>query len=157
MCRRSFLHTPRFFFNFGHTSPANALSRKCDLPMPQFPTSSKNDTTFQKALLHALLAMCPNAFARISPLGAVYMDGCSFAWPVSNGEEGTMLRKVSVAIEPGSLVGVVGFVGSGKSSFLSAILGDMPCVEGYLSVTVGFAFFRERMEQDEALLFLTFL
>ncbi|KAL3227512.1 hypothetical protein MRX96_004210 [Rhipicephalus microplus] len=37
---------------------------------------------------------------------------------------------VTLDVEPGSLVGVVGFVGSGKSSLLSAILGDMRCIEG---------------------------
>lgn len=40
------------------------------------------------------------------------------------------LRKVSCEIERGSLVAVVGSVGSGKSSFLSAILGEMESIGG---------------------------
>jgi len=40
------------------------------------------------------------------------------------------LKNVSCAIERGSLVAVVGTVGSGKSSFLSAILGEMESIGG---------------------------
>jgi ABC-type multidrug transport system fused ATPase/permease subunit len=40
------------------------------------------------------------------------------------------LQDISCDIEPGSLVAVVGPVGSGKSSFLSAILGEMEAVNG---------------------------
>ena len=40
------------------------------------------------------------------------------------------LRNVSCEIERGSLVAVVGSVGSGKSSFLSAILGEMESIGG---------------------------
>ena len=48
------------------------------------------------------------------------------------------LRNVSCEIERGSLVAVVGSVGSGKSSFLSAILGEMESIGGskvYMSST----------------------
>lgn len=38
------------------------------------------------------------------------------------------LQDISCEIEPGSLVAVVGSVGSGKSSFLSAILGEMESI-----------------------------
>lgn len=40
------------------------------------------------------------------------------------------LRNISCHIPAGSLVAVVGSVGSGKSSFLSAILGEMEALEG---------------------------
>ncbi len=40
------------------------------------------------------------------------------------------LRDISCTIEAGSLVGIVGTVGSGKSSFLSAVLGEMEAVDG---------------------------
>ncbi|KAK8765680.1 hypothetical protein V5799_031711 [Amblyomma americanum] len=40
------------------------------------------------------------------------------------------LLDVTLNVEAGSLVGIVGFVGSGKSSLLSAILGDMERVKG---------------------------
>ena len=40
------------------------------------------------------------------------------------------LQDISCTIQPGSLVAVVGPVGSGKSSFLSAILGEMEAING---------------------------
>jgi ATP-binding cassette subfamily C (CFTR/MRP) protein 1 len=40
------------------------------------------------------------------------------------------LKNISCTIERGSLVAVVGSVGSGKSSFLSAILGEMESIDG---------------------------
>ncbi|KAJ1719095.1 Canalicular multispecific organic anion transporter 1, partial [Coemansia biformis] len=58
--------------------------------------------------------------------GAVDLDKCMFSW----GEGKFALQPVSVAIAQGSFVGVIGKVGSGKSSFLSALCGDMPLVEG---------------------------
>ena len=44
------------------------------------------------------------------------------SWPK---EEKSILNKVSVTIKPGSLVALVGQVGSGKSSFLSLLLNEM--------------------------------
>lgn len=40
------------------------------------------------------------------------------------------LKNIACSIERGSLVAVVGSVGSGKSSFLSAILGEMESIDG---------------------------
>jgi len=40
------------------------------------------------------------------------------------------LKNINCSIERGSLVAVVGSVGSGKSSFLSAILGEMESIDG---------------------------
>ncbi|XP_042142943.1 ATP-binding cassette sub-family C member 3, partial [Ixodes scapularis] len=63
--------------------------------------------------------------------GEIVMEKCAFAWTKRKEcVESPTLHSVSLDIAPGSLVGVAGFVGSGKSSFLSAILGDMHCIEG---------------------------
>jgi len=40
-------------------------------------------------------------------------------------------------VKPGQLVAIVGQVGAGKSSLLSAILGEMERVQGSVSVRVG--------------------
>ncbi|XP_027741828.1 multidrug resistance-associated protein 1-like isoform X3 [Empidonax traillii] len=58
---------------------------------------------------------------------AVGFSGASFRWE-KNGLP--ILKNLSVKIPEGSLVAVVGQVGSGKSSFLSAVLGEMEKLEG---------------------------
>ncbi|KAG0414973.1 hypothetical protein HPB47_007854 [Ixodes persulcatus] len=63
--------------------------------------------------------------------GEIVMEKCTFTWTKRKEcAESPTLHSVSLDIAPGSLVGVAGFVGSGKSSLLSAILGDMHCIEG---------------------------
>jgi ABC-type multidrug transport system fused ATPase/permease subunit len=52
---------------------------------------------------------------------SVKMDNCSFGW--SKSEE--ILREVSLEVRQKGLVAFVGKVGSGKSSLLSAMLGEM--------------------------------
>ncbi|NXB08516.1 MRP1 protein, partial [Cnemophilus loriae] len=58
---------------------------------------------------------------------AVGFIGASFRWE-KNGLP--ILKNLSVSIPEGSLVAIVGQVGSGKSSFLSAVLGEMEKLEG---------------------------
>uniref|UniRef100_A0A8C0EKT0 MRP1 protein n=1 Tax=Bubo bubo TaxID=30461 RepID=A0A8C0EKT0_BUBBB len=58
---------------------------------------------------------------------AVEFIGASLRWE-KNGLP--VLKNLSVSIPEGSLVAVVGQVGSGKSSFLSAVLGEMEKLEG---------------------------
>jgi ATP-binding cassette subfamily C (CFTR/MRP) protein 4 len=40
------------------------------------------------------------------------------------------LKNISFEVKPGQLVGVIGAVGSGKSSLLLALLGEMPSIKG---------------------------
>ena len=54
---------------------------------------------------------------------AIKMDNASFKWSVE--DENVCLQDISLELAPKSLVAVVGQVGSGKSSLLSAILGEM--------------------------------
>ncbi|KAM8825503.1 multidrug resistance-associated protein 1-like isoform 1-T1 [Synchiropus picturatus] len=65
-----------------------------------------------------------------SPYSISIVDGV-FSW--SRAESPT-LKKLNVLIPEGSLVAVVGHVGSGKSSLLSALLGEMEKMEGSVSV-----------------------
>ncbi|XP_031468368.1 multidrug resistance-associated protein 1-like [Phasianus colchicus] len=58
---------------------------------------------------------------------AVELTAASFSWE-KNGLP--VLKNLSVSIPEGSLVAVVGQVGSGKSSFLSSLLGEMEKLEG---------------------------
>ncbi|XP_077545396.1 multidrug resistance protein mrp-7-like [Haemaphysalis longicornis] len=66
-----------------------------------------------------------------SEKGAVVLRKCSFSWtqPV-DGKAEAHIADIDLDIAPNSLVGVVGFVGSGKSSLLAAILGDMHLIKG---------------------------
>lgn len=65
-----------------------------------------------------------------SPHSISITDGV-FSW--SRAESPT-LRRLNVCIPEGSLVAVVGHVGSGKSSLLSAVLGEMDKLEGTVAV-----------------------
>jgi ATPase subunit of ABC transporter with duplicated ATPase domains len=53
---------------------------------------------------------------------AVSIAGCSFAW---GPDESSVLHDVDLSLPPGGLVMVVGPVGSGKSSLLAAVLGEL--------------------------------
>lgn len=50
------------------------------------------------------------------------------------------LHRINLRIKRGSLVGICGGVGSGKSSLLTALLGQMTLLEGNVAVSGGFAY-----------------
>lgn len=54
------------------------------------------------------------------------MENGNFSW----GEEDTVLKNINFSVDKGKLAAVVGTVGSGKSSLLSALLGEMEKVSG---------------------------
>lgn len=61
----------------------------------------------------------------------VSLRRCSFSW---DQEDEPILKSISLDVAEGSLVAVVGPVGSGKSSFVSALLGEMKKLEGDINV-----------------------
>ncbi|KAM8934198.1 multidrug resistance-associated protein 1-like [Pelodytes ibericus] len=63
-------------------------------------------------------------------------DG-TFTWASS---EPPSLSSINITIPKGSLVAVVGQVGCGKTSFLSALLGEMERVEGHVGVKGSLAY-----------------
>ncbi|CAK6969621.1 multidrug resistance-associated protein 1 [Scomber scombrus] len=65
-----------------------------------------------------------------SPHSISIVEGV-FSWSRS---ESPTLKRLNVCIPEGSLVAVVGHVGSGKSSLLSALLGEMDKLEGAVAV-----------------------
>ncbi|XP_074513337.1 multidrug resistance-associated protein 1 [Sebastes fasciatus] len=65
-----------------------------------------------------------------SPHSISIVDGV-FSWSRT---ESPALQRMNVSIPEGSLVAVVGLVGSGKSSLLSALLGEMDKLEGTVAV-----------------------
>uniref|UniRef100_A0A8C1JAS4 Multidrug resistance-associated protein 1 n=1 Tax=Cyprinus carpio TaxID=7962 RepID=A0A8C1JAS4_CYPCA len=66
----------------------------------------------------------------ITPDSIRIVDG-AFSW---SKDDSPTLKRINVCIPEGALVAVVGHVGSGKSSLLSALLGEMQKQEGYVSI-----------------------
>uniref|UniRef100_A0A4W5KXZ1 ATP-binding cassette, sub-family C (CFTR/MRP), member 2 n=2 Tax=Hucho hucho TaxID=62062 RepID=A0A4W5KXZ1_9TELE len=62
---------------------------------------------------------------------AVSVCNGTFAWEK---DAEPVLKNVSLEIKPGKLVAVVGVVGSGKSSLISAMLGEMHSAKGFVNV-----------------------
>ena len=61
----------------------------------------------------------------------IEIENGNFAW-----EEGgsSILKEINLSIKPGSLIAIVGNVGSGKSSLLSSCLGEMVKISGSVNV-----------------------
>ncbi|CAF5002192.1 unnamed protein product, partial [Rotaria sp. Silwood1] len=59
--------------------------------------------------------------------GSIVMDRASFTW---SSIQSAQLTEIDLNLNAGSLAGVVGATGSGKSSLLAAILGEMSLVQG---------------------------
>lgn len=62
--------------------------------------------------------------------GAITIRDASFSWE----ELADCLLSLNITIKPGMLVGITGQVGSGKSSFLAAMLGEMNLTNGELNL-----------------------
>lgn len=60
----------------------------------------------------------------------VEINNATFAWSSNN----VTLDNVTLSVQPGDLVAVKGPVGSGKSSLLHAIIGDIPVISGEVRV-----------------------
>ncbi|KAI8820291.1 P-loop containing nucleoside triphosphate hydrolase protein [Fimicolochytrium jonesii] len=96
----------------------------------------------------------PAAETKLSSETAILIEKASFSWApkeyhtsVDVGANATsavldsaFLKDINVNIPKGSLTAIVGVVGSGKTSLLSAITGHMQCVEGYAYVGGTFAY-----------------
>ncbi|XP_023182733.1 canalicular multispecific organic anion transporter 1-like isoform X1 [Xiphophorus maculatus] len=68
---------------------------------------------------------------------AINISEGAFAWEK---DSEPLLKNVSLDIKPGRLVAVVGAVGSGKSSLMSALLGEMHSTKGFINIRGSLAF-----------------
>uniref|UniRef100_A0A671T4Z1 ATP-binding cassette, sub-family C (CFTR/MRP), member 2 n=1 Tax=Sinocyclocheilus anshuiensis TaxID=1608454 RepID=A0A671T4Z1_9TELE len=68
---------------------------------------------------------------------AVSMTDGTYAW---ERETEPVLKNVSLDIKPGRLVAVVGAVGSGKTSLISALLGELHSLKGRINIKGSVAF-----------------
>ncbi|KFP85745.1 Canalicular multispecific organic anion transporter 1, partial [Acanthisitta chloris] len=71
------------------------------------------------------------------PGSAVRFSEATFAWEQ---DSNAAIRDVTLDITPGSLVAVVGAVGSGKSSLVSAMLGEMENIKGHINIQGSLAY-----------------
>lgn len=71
-------------------------------------------------------------FISVNPL--IIEDG-NFSWDLEDRTSPT-LRNINLQIKQGQLVAVVGTVGSGKSSLISALLGEMQKLSGRVNTKV---------------------
>ncbi|XP_029465938.1 canalicular multispecific organic anion transporter 1 [Rhinatrema bivittatum] len=62
---------------------------------------------------------------------AISFSDATFSWEQ---DAAPTIRNINLDIKPGKLVAVVGAVGSGKSSLVSAVLGEMENVKGYINI-----------------------
>lgn len=69
----------------------------------------------------------------VSTRVALAVDNGTFAWSKGQRDQPT-LKDINLRVKRGKLVAVVGQVGCGKSSLLSAILGEMEKIEGDVEV-----------------------
>lgn len=68
---------------------------------------------------------------------AVKVEGGTFSWEGDDHQASWRLEDIDLTITHGRLVALVGSVGSGKSSILSALLGEMKKNTGKVVVNVG--------------------
>ena len=69
---------------------------------------------------------------------AVKISNANFKWKTT--EEEPNLKNIDFQIKRKSLVAIVGAVGSGKSSLISAILGEMECIDGKVEINGSLAY-----------------
>nr|XP_034174731.1 multidrug resistance-associated protein 1 isoform X3 [Osmia lignaria] len=70
---------------------------------------------------------------------ALLIENGTFAWDPENIEKPT-LRNINLQVEQGQLIAVVGTVGSGKSSLISALLGEMEKISGRVNTKGSIAY-----------------
>ncbi|XP_054263384.1 multidrug resistance-associated protein 1 isoform X4 [Macrosteles quadrilineatus] len=69
----------------------------------------------------------------------VVVENGTFSWGTEQ-EQDTVLRNITLRVKQNSLVAIVGTVGSGKSSLLSAILGEMDKITGRVNTKGSIAY-----------------
>lgn len=74
----------------------------------------------------------PNGGQEEASKSAIEVEKASFTWDVD--AEKPTLKDVSLSVKKGSLVAVVGSVGMGKSSLISALLGELEKLRGQVTI-----------------------
>ncbi|XP_016097318.1 canalicular multispecific organic anion transporter 1-like [Sinocyclocheilus grahami] len=97
-----------------------------------------NILRFPLAMLPQLISIMVQMLSSLPELGAaVSMTDGTYAW---ERDTEPVLKNVSLDIKPGRLVAVVGAVGSGKTSLISALLGELHSLKGCINIKGSVAF-----------------
>ncbi|XP_043918031.1 ATP-binding cassette sub-family C member 3 [Protopterus annectens] len=103
--------------------------------LPQVISSIAQTSVSLKRIQHFLChdELDPNNVEKkkISSGHAITVLNGTFSWAV---ESPSALHSINLAVPKGSLVAVVGHVGCGKSSLISALLGEMVKIDGAVSI-----------------------
>lgn len=68
------------------------------------------------------------------------IENGSFNWDAENIEK-PILRNINFHVNQGQLIAIVGTVGAGKTSLLSALLGEMDKINGKVNTKVNILLF----------------
>ncbi|XP_065214443.1 multidrug resistance-associated protein 1-like [Planococcus citri] len=80
----------------------------------------------------------PDDVSKMNRPEALLIENGSFSWEGTNGP--ATLRDINIKVNPGNLVAVVGPVGCGKSSLISAFLGEMYKLSGLVNTRGSIAY-----------------
>uniref|UniRef100_A0A0N5B756 ABC transporter domain-containing protein n=1 Tax=Strongyloides papillosus TaxID=174720 RepID=A0A0N5B756_STREA len=75
--------------------------------------------------------------------GSICIDRVTFSWDHDENSKNN-LKNINIDIESGHLIVVIGKVGSGKSSLLSGILGEMAKLSGNVEINDSVAYFPQQ-------------
>ncbi|CAF4281705.1 unnamed protein product, partial [Didymodactylos carnosus] len=92
-----------------------------------YPANIFTVLAFFNIIREPMTSFLPLAIERLSEIGNIVMDKASFTWDSANSPA---LIEIDLNVNTGSLVGIMGTIGSCKSSLLQAILGEMSLVQG---------------------------
>lgn len=90
------------------------------------PTTSDSSDSANGTTAYASVTSTPAEYSN----SAIWVRDGNFSWTKESNVTNATLQDINLAIKKGSLVAIVGTVGSGKSSLLSALLNDMVKLTG---------------------------
>uniref|UniRef100_A0A673H1H8 ABC-type glutathione-S-conjugate transporter n=1 Tax=Sinocyclocheilus rhinocerous TaxID=307959 RepID=A0A673H1H8_9TELE len=116
-----------------------ALINILKAPLSQLPFAMSTTMQVSSKYLNAYVFIFLKKLLKITLfffyIDGVVIDNGTFSW---SKDSTPCLRRINVKVQRGSLVAVVGHVGSGKSSLLSAMLGEMEKKSGHITGSVAY-------------------
>lgn len=95
---------------------------------------TKNTNVRKRKFTYNYSMMCTIQFVKVvlfSTASPVLIENAEFTWERS---QKSTLKNINLQVKQGQLIAIVGTVGSGKSSLISAMLGDMEKLSGRVNI-----------------------